>query len=66
MDEQGPEGAIPALGQPQQGRLPARGMLPGDEAEPRGALAPILAVRRISDRRNQRRRGEGTNPGQLR
>jgi hypothetical protein len=65
MDEQGPEVAMPALCHPQEGRRPARGILPGDEATPSGELAPILAVSRIPARRDQRRRGQGTHAGQL-
>jgi hypothetical protein len=41
-------------------------MLPGDEAQPGGELTPILEVSRIPDRRDQRRRGQGANPGELR
>ena len=66
MDEQGPEVAIPALCHPQQGRLPARGMLPGDEAQPGSELTPIVERRRIANGRDERRGGQGANPGQLR
>ena len=66
MDEQGPEVAIPALGHPPQGRLPARGMWPGDEAQPGSELAPSVACRRIANGRDERRGGQGANPGQLR
>ena len=45
MDEEGTEIAIPALRHPEQCGLPARGMLPGDEAQPGGELATILERR---------------------
>jgi hypothetical protein len=41
-------------------------MLPGDEPQPRGELAPILEVGRIAHGCDQRRRGQGANPRQLR
>src|SRR5262249_13410329 len=63
---QGPEIALPALCHPQQGRLPARGMLPGDKAQPGGELASIVARRRIANGRDERRGGQEANPGQLR
>jgi hypothetical protein len=40
-------------------------MLPGDEAKPRRELAPILEASRIPNRRDQSRRSQGANPGQL-
>ena len=65
MDEQRTEITIPALGHPEQRCFPARGMLTGYEAEPRGKLAPILERRRIAHSRYECRRGQGANAGQL-
>jgi len=66
MDEQRTKIAVPPLRHPEQRRLPARGMLPRDQAQPGGALAAILALRRIADGRDERCGGQGANPGQLR
>ena len=66
MDEERAEIAIPALRHPEQRRLPARGMLPGNQAQPGGELAAILELGRIADGRNERCGGQGANPGQLR
>jgi hypothetical protein len=66
MDEEGAEGAMPALRHLEEGGLPAGRRLPGDETQPRGKWAPIVKLRRIANGRDERRGSQGANPRQLR
>jgi hypothetical protein len=65
MEEEGAKVAIPTFRDPEQCRLPAGGMLPGDETEPGGKLPPILEARGIANGRNQGGRRQGPDAGQL-
>gem|GEM_PF-4691453 len=66
MDEQLPEVAIAPLADPQQQRLATRRVLPGYQASPRRELAPILQCGGFPDGGDQRGRGSGADPRQLR
>ena len=57
---------MPTLRHPQQRCLPTRRVLPGDEAQPGGTWASMLAVGRIAHGCHQRRGRQGANPRQLR
>jgi hypothetical protein len=50
---------------PEQCRLSAGGMLPGDETEPGGKLPPMLEAGRIANGRDQGGRRQGPNAGPL-
>ena len=66
MDEQRAKIAVASLRHPEQRRLPARGMLPGNQTQPGGELAAILELGRIADGRNERCGGQEARSGQLR
>ena len=63
MHEQAPDIAIPALRDPPQPVLAATRVLSGHETEPGRELLARAKLRAISDRRDQRRRGDDTDAG---
>ena len=63
MHEQAPDIAIPALRDPPQPVLAATRVLSGHETEPGRELPARAKLRAISDRRDQRRRGDDTDAG---
>ena len=61
MDQERPEIDIAAFADPQQSGFTPGRVLPGDETEPGGKLAPILKLGRITDRGDQGCRTDGSN-----
>jgi len=66
MHEQAPYVTISALRYPPQSVLAATRVLPGHESEPSRELPARAELRAISDRRDQRRRGDNTDAGDRR
>ena len=66
MHEQAPDIAIPALRDPPQPVLAATRVLSGHQTEPGRELPARAKLRAISDRRDQRRRGDDTDAGDRR
>ncbi len=66
MHEQAPDVAIPALRYPPQSVLAATRVLSGHETEPGRELSARAELRAISNRRDQRRRGDDTDAGDRR
>ena len=66
MHEQAPYVAIPALRYPPQPVLAATRVLSGHQTEPGRELSARAELRAISDRRDQRRRGDDIDAGNRR